>query len=147
MHTCRFIPLSKCFPYIFKVFSHKAKHMCIINVWQLQEDVIMRAIDLYKDNLKVFGHITLPRYYQPKSFNERMDHLLVMLCRQCTKLHTLVSTYDLLDYFPILYSPASKIPVFRTFWLIWTESLKTVNLMKNKLCRYLIRSYVNFEVS
>ncbi|KAG8250915.1 hypothetical protein J6590_092272 [Homalodisca vitripennis] len=47
-------------------------------------------MDLYKDQLCVFGHIKLPRFHQPKSFNDRMDPFLLMMCRVCPNLHTLV---------------------------------------------------------
>ncbi|XP_054272004.1 uncharacterized protein LOC128992449 [Macrosteles quadrilineatus] len=57
---------------------------------KLQTDVVTRAIDLYQEKLCVFGHIGLPRFHQPKSFNDRIDPFLLMLCRACPKLHTLV---------------------------------------------------------
>lgn len=65
-----------------------------VNKWkslQLQTDVIRRAIDYYREQLCVFGHIGLPRFHMPKSFNDRMDPFLLTLCQVCPKLHTLVS--------------------------------------------------------
>lgn len=66
---------------------------------QLQTDVVTRAIDLYQEKLCVFGHIGLPRFHQPKSFNDRIDPFLLMLCRACPKLHTLVSNLIKLSSF------------------------------------------------
>ncbi|XP_046679821.1 F-box/LRR-repeat protein 21-like [Homalodisca vitripennis] len=57
---------------------------------KLLTDILTRAMDLYKDQLCVFGHIKLPRFHQPKSFNDRMDPFLLMMCRVCPNLHTLV---------------------------------------------------------
>ncbi|KAG8314625.1 hypothetical protein J6590_088540 [Homalodisca vitripennis] len=57
---------------------------------ELLTDILTRAMDLYKDQLCVFGHIKLPRFHQPKSFNDRMDPFLLMMCRVCPNLHTLV---------------------------------------------------------
>ncbi|PSN51058.1 hypothetical protein C0J52_01522 [Blattella germanica] len=51
---------------------------------------VLTAIDMYKLDLHVYGHRGLPRFYMAKSFHERVDSLLVLLCRQCPYLHTLM---------------------------------------------------------
>lgn len=48
------------------------------------------AAQHYKDTLRKFGHKTLPHYYQPKKFHERNDSLLLLMCRQCFLLNTLI---------------------------------------------------------
>ncbi|KAL1465411.1 hypothetical protein WDU94_004988 [Cyamophila willieti] len=57
---------------------------------KLQADSISRIIELYKDTLRVLGHCCLPRYHQPKSFHDRMDSWLLLLCRQAPNLDTLM---------------------------------------------------------
>lgn len=51
----------------------------------------MTTIELYKNDLRIYGHKKLPRGYRPKSFHERVDGSLLLLCRQCPNLNTLVS--------------------------------------------------------
>ncbi|XP_066992676.2 uncharacterized protein [Anabrus simplex] len=58
--------------------------------FKLLSESILTAIDLYRADLWVYGHQSLPRYHQPESFHERVDSLLLLLCRQCPYLHTLV---------------------------------------------------------
>ncbi|XP_018334262.1 uncharacterized protein LOC108743261 isoform X2 [Agrilus planipennis] len=58
----------------------------------LHSDVVMNAIEFYKKDLRVFGHKNVPRFYQPKSFHERIDGLLLLLCGECLHLQTLVVT-------------------------------------------------------
>lgn len=50
----------------------------------------MNAVQLYKDTLRYYGHKSLPRFHQPKKFHERNDSLLLLMCRQCIYLHTLI---------------------------------------------------------
>ncbi|XP_044726796.1 uncharacterized protein LOC123290606 [Chrysoperla carnea] len=57
---------------------------------RLQPEVIIMAAQHYKDTLRKFGHKTLPHYYQPKKFHERNDSLLLLMCRQCFLLNTLI---------------------------------------------------------
>ncbi|XP_065200607.1 F-box only protein 39 [Planococcus citri] len=57
---------------------------------QVQADVIAQIVDYYADTLRVFGHKLLPRFHQPKSFNERIDAHLIFLSKSCPNLHTLV---------------------------------------------------------
>ncbi|XP_065336018.1 uncharacterized protein LOC135936933 isoform X1 [Cloeon dipterum] len=51
---------------------------------------ILTAIDQYRADLQVYGHVGLPRFHRTKSYSERADPLLLHLCRQCPNLHTLV---------------------------------------------------------
>lgn len=57
---------------------------------QMASESVLTAIDLYRLDLHVYAHRGLPRFYMPKSFHERVDSLLLLLCRQCPYLHTLV---------------------------------------------------------
>ncbi|XP_075220299.1 uncharacterized protein LOC142323877 isoform X2 [Lycorma delicatula] len=57
---------------------------------KLQAETISRCVDLYGPDLEVFGHLGLPRYYQPESFDERHDLSLLLLCQMCPNLRTLV---------------------------------------------------------
>lgn len=59
---------------------------------QLQTDALVMAVDLYKKDLKIYGHKGIPRFHRSKSFSDRIDQNLMLLCRECPKLHTLVST-------------------------------------------------------
>ncbi|KAJ9600397.1 hypothetical protein L9F63_009325 [Diploptera punctata] len=51
---------------------------------------VLTAVDLYKLDLRVYAHQGLPRYHMQKSFHDRIDSLLLLLCRQCPYLHTLM---------------------------------------------------------
>ncbi|KAK7872795.1 hypothetical protein R5R35_011919 [Gryllus longicercus] len=51
---------------------------------------ILTTVDLYRGDLWVYAHKSLPRFHQPKAFQERVDSLLLLLCRQCPYLHTLM---------------------------------------------------------
>ncbi|XP_063227639.1 uncharacterized protein LOC134533865 [Bacillus rossius redtenbacheri] len=53
------------------------------------ESVLM-VVDLYAKDLHVYGHCGLPKFWMPRSFHDRVDSLLLLLCRQCPNLHTLV---------------------------------------------------------
>lgn len=71
----------------------------------MTSESLMNVIDLYKNDLRMYGHRSLPRFYMEKSFHERIDSLLLLLCRQCSYLHTLVSKLNKLfdKYNPKLY--------------------------------------------
>lgn len=51
----------------------------------------MTIVEMYRECLKIFGHKNLPRGYRPRSFHDRGDSSLLLLCRQCTYLKTLVN--------------------------------------------------------
>lgn len=55
-------------------------------------------VEYYADTLQIFGHKLLPRFHQPKSFNERIDAQLIFLSKSCPNLHTLVSTFQFLFF-------------------------------------------------
>ncbi|KAJ4439641.1 hypothetical protein ANN_07769 [Periplaneta americana] len=57
---------------------------------KMMSESVLTAIDLYRLDLRVYGHQGLPRFHMAKSFHERVDSLLLLLCRQCPYLHTLV---------------------------------------------------------
>lgn len=62
---------------------------------------IINIVDMYKFTLTSYGHELLPKYSCPKSFNNRIDSLLVLMARQCPNLTSLtvrekVSTSTLL---------------------------------------------------
>ncbi|CAG9819405.1 unnamed protein product [Phaedon cochleariae] len=72
----------------------------------LRTEDLVTAIELYKEDLRIYGHKNIPRFHRSKSFNERIDENLMMLIRQCKFLSTLViaeristSTVLLLAYF------------------------------------------------
>jgi len=88
----------------------------------MTSESVLTAIDLYRLDLHVYAHHGLPRFYMPRSFHERVDSLLLLLCRQCPYLHTLVlqpgwanlavSHRKLLPNIPLL----SRLKI-NTFWL------------------------------
>lgn len=47
-------------------------------------------IDNYHNTLAIYGYEMLPRYCSPKAFHNRIDSLMLLICRQCFNLHTLV---------------------------------------------------------
>lgn len=53
-------------------------------------EVISETVNKYNKTLRVYGHKNLPRYYQPKSFHERIDCHLVYLSNNCPNLQTLI---------------------------------------------------------
>ncbi|XP_069703251.1 uncharacterized protein [Periplaneta americana] len=57
---------------------------------KMMSESVLTAIDLYRLDLRVYGHQGLPRFHMAKSFHERVDSLLLLLCRQCPYLHTLM---------------------------------------------------------
>lgn len=68
---------------------------------QITSEKIIKIVDLYKYTLTTYGHELLPKYSCPKSFNNRIDSLLVLMARQCHNLTSLtlrekVSTATLL---------------------------------------------------
>ncbi|XP_066992680.1 uncharacterized protein [Anabrus simplex] len=70
--------------------EYQLLHVGVFLNLKLLSESILTAIDLYRADLWVYGHQSLPRYHQPESFHERVDSLLLLLCRQCPYLHTLV---------------------------------------------------------
>ncbi|GLV34387.1 uncharacterized protein CBL_00314 [Carabus blaptoides fortunei] len=67
-----------------KAILYDSSHM------KLQSNSMLMAIDMYKNYLQIYGHKELPRFHMPKSFHERIDSLLLLLCRQCIFLRTLI---------------------------------------------------------
>lgn len=68
---------------------------------RITSDKIIQIVDMYKLTLTTFGHELLPKYIFPRSFNNRIDSLLVLMARQCYNLTSLtirekVSTATLL---------------------------------------------------
>ncbi|KAL1140335.1 hypothetical protein AAG570_000267 [Ranatra chinensis] len=57
---------------------------------KLQDEILNKTIEWYRDKICAFGHLGLPRYHQQKSFNGRIDPLLLMMAKECPKLHTLI---------------------------------------------------------
>ncbi|XP_031350774.1 uncharacterized protein LOC116176386 isoform X2 [Photinus pyralis] len=51
---------------------------------------LINAVELYRKTLTIYGHKNRPRYYRSKSFHERIDCTLLLLCRQCTSLKVLI---------------------------------------------------------
>jgi F-box protein 39 len=68
---------------------------------RITSEKLINIVDSYKYTLTTFGHELLPKYTCPKSFNNRIDSLLVLMARQCPNLTSLtirdkVSTSTLL---------------------------------------------------
>ncbi|XP_032596900.1 uncharacterized protein LOC6568986 [Drosophila grimshawi] len=57
---------------------------------RIRIDLLIRMLDHYKNTLAIYGHELLPRFSSPKSFDNRVDSLLLMMCRQCFNLDTLI---------------------------------------------------------
>ncbi|KAL9918892.1 F-box only protein 39 [Glossina fuscipes fuscipes] len=53
-------------------------------------DTLIRMIDNYHNTLAIYGYEMLPRYCSPKAFHNRIDSLMLLICRQCFNLHTLL---------------------------------------------------------
>ncbi|KAL0277063.1 UNVERIFIED_CONTAM: hypothetical protein PYX00_004479 [Menopon gallinae] len=56
----------------------------------VQTDIILSTIEFYGNQLEVFAHHGIAYFQRPKSFHDRPDSSLVLLCRQCPRLCTLV---------------------------------------------------------
>jgi F-box protein 39 len=54
---------------------------------------ILTIVDLYRDRLKVYGHLGLPRFHTSNSFQNRIDMSLITLVRECPNLNTLVNSF------------------------------------------------------
>lgn len=51
---------------------------------------VLKLSHEYRNSLQVYGHLGLPRKHGSRSFSDRADTSLVMLIRQCPRIHTLV---------------------------------------------------------
>lgn len=60
----------------------------------MSTEILNKVIELYSGRLLTFGHLELPKFYQPSSFNDRIDTSLVNLVQLCPRLDTLVSVGD-----------------------------------------------------
>ncbi|KAK9732308.1 F-box-like [Popillia japonica] len=58
----------------------------------VENDSAMTIIEMYRNDIAVFGHMNLPKVEKSKSFHERADSTLLLLCRLCPKLTTLIIT-------------------------------------------------------
>ena len=67
---------------------------------------ILTIVDLYRDRLKVYGHLGLPRFHTSNSFQDRIDTSLITLVRECPNLNTLVNSFRVLIiyYYRIAWS-------------------------------------------
>lgn len=61
-----------------------------MHFFQAKSALVADTVDNYKKTLKIFGHLSISRSYQPRSFAERIDSHLLYLCHKCLNLHTLV---------------------------------------------------------
>lgn len=76
---------------------------------RIRHELLIRMVDHYKNSLTVFGHELLPRFSSPKPFHARIDSLLLLMCRQCFNLDTLVSY--IIPISPSLCNPTQSIPL------------------------------------
>ncbi|CAG9760875.1 unnamed protein product [Ceutorhynchus assimilis] len=58
----------------------------------LKADQLINTIDFFKQDLRTYGHMNIPRFHMAKAFTDRNDENLVMLARSCTYLSTLIVT-------------------------------------------------------
>ncbi|KAK6640064.1 hypothetical protein RUM43_008341 [Polyplax serrata] len=56
----------------------------------VQTNVILLAIENYSIYLETFVHQGMPRFVRSKSFHDRADSALMLLCNQCSNLRTIV---------------------------------------------------------
>lgn len=64
-----------------------------IATFQVHADVILSAIERYGPHFKSFSHLGMPYFHRSKSFHDRADGPLLLLCRSCPRLESLVSFY------------------------------------------------------
>lgn len=57
---------------------------------KLNPEIINQVVTLYANTLRNFGNLSLPRYHQSRSFQDRLDTFLLMLCHACPSLETLI---------------------------------------------------------
>ncbi|XP_013117529.2 uncharacterized protein LOC106094839 [Stomoxys calcitrans] len=57
---------------------------------QIHPDTVIKMVDHYKNTLAIYSYELLPKFSSPKSFHNRIDSLMLLICRQCFNLHTLV---------------------------------------------------------
>ncbi|XP_055920996.1 F-box only protein 39 [Eupeodes corollae] len=57
---------------------------------KIKPDLLIRMVDHYKGTLTTYGHELLPKFVSPKSFDNRVDSLILLLCRQSYNLETLI---------------------------------------------------------
>ncbi|KAK4875105.1 hypothetical protein RN001_011527 [Aquatica leii] len=69
---------------------------------------LMSAIELYSKGLCIYGHKSIPRFYRSKSFHERVDSTLLLLCRQCPSLKVLIVTERISTSTVLLLANAAK---------------------------------------
>lgn len=60
---------------------------------QIHPTSFLQIVDMYKATLSSYGHEQLPRYHSAKSFDSRVDSLLVLMARQAICLTNLVRAY------------------------------------------------------
>lgn len=60
---------------------------------RIRPELVVRMVDHYRNTLAVYGHELLPRFSSPKPFHNRIDSLLLLMCRQCFNVDTLVSKF------------------------------------------------------
>ncbi|XP_075166928.1 F-box only protein 39 [Haematobia irritans] len=56
----------------------------------IHPDTLIKMVDHYKNTLAIYSYELLPKFISPKSFHNRIDSLMLLICRQCYNLHTLV---------------------------------------------------------
>jgi len=59
---------------------------------RIRAELLVRMVDHYRSTLAVYGHELLPRFSSPKPFHSRIDSLMLLMCRQCFNVDTLVSS-------------------------------------------------------
>lgn len=61
---------------------------------------ILTIVDFYRERIRIYGHLGLPRFHASNSFQNRVDMALITLVRECPNLHTLVNS---LRSFPLSF--------------------------------------------
>ncbi|KMY95214.1 F-box only protein 39 [Drosophila simulans] len=57
---------------------------------RIRAELLVRMVDHYRSTLAVYGHELLPRFTSPKPFHSRIDSLMLLMCRQCFNVDTLI---------------------------------------------------------
>ncbi|KAL1494260.1 hypothetical protein ABEB36_009884 [Hypothenemus hampei] len=58
----------------------------------IKVDTLLTILDMFKHDLRAYGHLNIPKFHMPKAFCDRNDENLVLLVRSCKYLTTLVVT-------------------------------------------------------
>ncbi|XP_030761622.1 uncharacterized protein LOC115886542 isoform X2 [Sitophilus oryzae] len=58
----------------------------------VKADILLNTIDVFREDLRIYGHLNVPEFEVSKLFDSRNDESYFMLVRTCTYLSTLIIT-------------------------------------------------------